>query len=84
MTDTPPPTPVWQPIATAPCDDRYAFVRWASGAEEITDLDHDSDPDWWAERGATHWRDMTDEEKEIHWGKQARRAHDRDVQDEIG
>lgn len=45
-----------QPIATAPCDDRWAWVRWDDGTETIVDLDHDSDPEWWAERGATHWR----------------------------
>jgi hypothetical protein len=45
----------WQPIATALCNDIFARVRWADGAETIEDLGHDSDPDWWAERGATHW-----------------------------
>ena len=52
MTDADP----WQPIATAPCNDTWAMVKYRNGTEEYCDLDHDSDPDWWAERGATHWR----------------------------
>lgn len=45
----------WRPIATAPCGDNWALVCWKDGAITVEDLDHDSDPAWWAERGATHW-----------------------------
>lgn len=45
----------WQPIETAPCTDTFALVCWRDGTVTIEDLDHDSDPAWWAERGATHW-----------------------------
>lgn len=45
----------WRPIATAPCDDTDALVLWRDGRRTVEDLDHDSDPEWWAERGATHW-----------------------------
>lgn len=76
MTPTDTTSSRWRPIATAPCDDRYAWVRWKNGEESIDDLDHDSDPQWWAERGATHWREATEEEKEIHWGRMTRRQED--------
>lgn len=62
----------WKPIATAPCDDRFAWVRWQGGKEEMTDFDHDSDPEWWAERGATHWRDATEEEREDFYSRLVR------------
>jgi hypothetical protein len=58
--------PTWQPISTAPCDDTLAWVRWRDGKETVEDLDHDSIPDWWAGRGATHWRDVTDAEARLH------------------
>lgn len=45
----------WQPIDTAPCFDVLALVCWRDGNVTVEDLDHDSDPAWWAERGATHW-----------------------------
>jgi hypothetical protein len=50
----------WQPIETAPCDDTIALVYWRDGNMSVSDLDHDSDPQWWAERGATHWRPLPD------------------------
>lgn len=45
----------WQPIETAPCDDTFALVYWQDGNMSVEDLDHDSNPQWWRERGATHW-----------------------------
>lgn len=45
----------WNPIWTAPCDDTMALVYFPDRGVTICDLDHDSDPQWWAERGATHW-----------------------------
>lgn len=59
--------PDWQPIRTAPCDDTWAWVRWKDGGEGITDMDHDSDPTWWAARGATHWRLPTEAEMDVFW-----------------
>lgn len=59
--------PEWHDIATAPCDDTFAFVRWRSGIEEITDFDHDSDPAWWRARGATHWRTASAGELDLFW-----------------
>lgn len=56
----------WQDISTAPCNDTLAMVRWKDGGEAITDLDHDSDPAWWAERGATQWRMPTEAELEAY------------------
>jgi hypothetical protein len=52
----------WQPISTVPCDDTFVRVRWKDGSETTEEMDHDSDPDWWAERGATHWRPTLDGE----------------------
>lgn len=52
----------WQTIDNAPCDDTLAMVRWSDGSETIQDLDHDSDPQWWSERGAVEWRPLTEEE----------------------
>lgn len=54
----------WRPIWTAPCTDTFVMLRYKDGREFLTDLDHDSDPDWWAERGATEWRYPTDAEYE--------------------
>jgi len=67
-------TDAWEPISTAPCDDTWAMVRWRDGSEGITDLDHDSDPAWWEERGATHWRVPTEAELDAffeRWGDEA-------------
>lgn len=63
----PPEPPPWHPIATAPCNDVWAYVRDSDGREYITDFDHDSDPAWWAERGYTHWRHATDAEMDTFW-----------------
>jgi hypothetical protein len=57
----------WQPMATAPCNDTWAMVRYRDGSESFTDLDHDSDPAWWIERGATHWRMPTEAEADEFW-----------------
>jgi hypothetical protein len=59
--------PPWRPIAPAPCDDTFAWVRWRDGREEIVDFDHDSDTEWWARLGATHWRPATKQELEAFW-----------------
>ncbi len=64
-------TPGWQPIITAPCDDTWAIVRYKDGTENFEDLDHDSDPQWFAERGATHWRLPTEAETTAFWAKNA-------------
>lgn len=49
----------WRDISTAPCDDTWALVWFdPPGRMEVTDLDHDSDPAWWKERGATHWQPL--------------------------
>ena len=53
----------WQPIETAPCNDTLALVAWAGGKITIDDLDHDSDPSWWEERGATHWMPLPEPPK---------------------
>ena len=48
----------WQPIETALCDDSDALVyfeRPGAAVMDVVNLDHDSDPAWWKERGATHW-----------------------------
>lgn len=50
--------PVWQPIDTAQCDDRFALVRWKDGNCSVENLDHDSDPAWWKERGAVEWMEV--------------------------
>lgn len=55
----------WRPIETAPCNDTFALV-WDSlngGHWAVVDLDHDSDPDWWRERGYTHWMPLPDAPK---------------------
>lgn len=53
----------WRPIETAPCDDTLALVLYGDDGKAAPypfnvypeDLDRDSDPQWWKERGATHW-----------------------------
>ena len=50
----------WRPIETAVCDDRFALVRWQDGHLTVEDLDHDSDPTWWKERGASQWCDVSE------------------------
>jgi len=52
----------WHPISSAPCTDTWTIVRYRNGEEHFTDLDHDSDPTWWAAHGATHWRIPTEQE----------------------
>lgn len=69
MTDSQTITPsqpwrLWQQIETAPCDDTFAVIRWRDGRETVEDLDHDSDPAWWAERGATWWRPLSPKEQD--------------------
>ena len=59
------PWRLWQQIDSAPCNDTYAKVIWSDGMETIEDLDHDSDPSWWAERGATWWRPLSPMEEEL-------------------
>lgn len=63
------PPAEWQPIETAPCDDTWAMVRYTDGGVMFEDLDHDSDPQWWAERGATHWRLPTAAESDAFWSE---------------
>jgi len=57
------PWELWQKISTAPCDDTMAKVWWSDGKETIEDLDHDSDPRWWEERGARWWRPLSPDEE---------------------
>lgn len=45
----------WRPIETLPCEGRCVVILWATAGITIEEADHDSDPAWWAERGATHW-----------------------------
>jgi len=45
----------WQPIETAPFDERNVLVYWDMGCITMEDFAYDSNPQRWAERGATHW-----------------------------
>jgi hypothetical protein len=58
----------WQPISTVLCDDQFVMLRWSDGIEAVNDMDHDSDPDYWAARGATHWRKATEDELDAFFG----------------
>lgn len=59
----------WQPIETAPCDDTLALVYFPNECYgiQIQDLDHDSDPQWWKERGATHWKPLPETPENEKW-----------------
>lgn len=59
----------WNPVSTIPCDDTWAVVKYWDGGTEYQDVDHDSTPQWWAERGVTHWRLPTAEETDEFWRK---------------
>lgn len=48
----------WKSIKTADCNDVDALVEWEGGHITVEDLDHDSDPRYWAERGAVAWRPL--------------------------
>lgn len=50
------PLVTWYPIETAPCDDDL-YLLWDGkyGQPQVVDLDHDSDPQYWEDRGFTHW-----------------------------
>lgn len=45
----------WRPIETFPCNDLDILVIWKDGRTTVEDADHDSDPQWWSERGAIGW-----------------------------
>ena len=46
----------WQPIDTLPCDDRIVLAWYDRGGHyDLLDADHDSSPQYWKERGWTHW-----------------------------
>ena len=57
-----PDIPEWQPIDTAPADDRLAWIRWDDGHEMIMEFDTESTPAFWRKHGATHWRAATEKE----------------------
>lgn len=45
----------WLPIDFVPRDDQPAWILWWDGRVTQDFTDHDGTPEWWRERGATHW-----------------------------
>lgn len=65
--DIGPAPPLWRPIKTIPREDVPVCIRWQNHDEEVCDLGSNSDPEWWARAGATHWRLATEEEVADFW-----------------
>lgn len=45
----------WRHPETLPCSDLDILVIWKDGKTTVEDIDHDSDPQWWIERGVIGW-----------------------------